>query len=98
MAIQIGNQGTVTASTRITVDNAKQSFAFSVYINGDVCAQNFDTYLIYSTSPALGAGSTIYTDPALTIPTTYNAISNPLNGNNYFAITGNTIISDNGCD
>jgi hypothetical protein len=97
MAIQIGNQGTITASRSITVDSAKQSYAFSVYINGDACAQNFGQYLIYSASPVLGIGSTLYTDLALTIPTTYSAISDPVDAG-YYGLSGNTIISDNGCD
>jgi len=97
MAIQIGNQGTITASTRITIDSAKQPYAFSVYINGDVCDQRFDTYLIYSVSPVLGIGSTVYTDPALTIPTTYSSVSDPVNVG-FYVLSGNTIISDNGCD
>jgi hypothetical protein len=100
MAIIINGTLNIDGVNKTNIKKEKpfvQSYAFSVYINGDACEQRFDTYLIYSASPVLGIGSTLYTDLALTIPTTYIAISDPVNVG-YYGLSGNTIISDNGCD
>jgi hypothetical protein len=98
MAIQIGNQGTITISTNVTVDNAKPTYAFSISPDGNACGGGFQE-IIYTTSAILGIGSTLYTNIELTIPTTYSAISNPNNpGQNYFTITGNTITGTAFCD
>ena len=91
MAIQIGNQGTVTINTNVIVSTAKESFAFQVYVDEQVCIQEVDNTVVYSLSPELTIGSTTYIDSLLTIPTTYNAISNPNGGNEYLTLTGNTI-------
>ena len=98
MAIQIGNQGIITASTRITIDSAKQSYAFSVSPDINACSLGFDV-TVYTVSPIFGIGSILYTNTELTIPTTYNAVSNPNDpGQNYFILTGNTITSNPACD
>jgi len=73
------------------------SYSFNVFINGDVCSNRFDTVTVYSSSAVLGIGSTLYTENGLTIPTTYSAISDPV-AVGYYVLSGNTIISDNGCD
>ena len=103
MAIQIGNQGTITASTRITVDSAKQSqvqsYSFSVSPDGNACDFPSFAVTVYSSSPVLGIGSTLFTDINLTTPTTYSSISNPNDPNNTnFTITGNTITCTSFCD
>jgi len=103
MAIQIGNQGTITISTRITVDSAKQSpvvqsYAFSVSPDGNVCSLGADV-TVYTASPIFGIGSILYTNIELTIPTTYSQVSNPNNpGQDYFILTGNTVTSTGVCD
>ena len=98
MAIQIGNQGTITISTRITVDSAKQSYAFSVSPDGNVCSLGADV-TVYTASPIFGIGSILYTNIELTIPTTYSQVSNPNDpGQDYFILTGNTVTSTGVCD
>jgi hypothetical protein len=102
MAIQIGNQGIITASTRITVDSAKQSqvesYAFNVSPDGNACLLGADV-TVYTASPIFGIGSILYTNIELTIPTTYSQVSNPNNpGQNYFILTGNTVTSTGVCD
>jgi hypothetical protein len=102
MAIQIGTQGTITASTRITIDSAKQSqvqsYAFSVYTNIGVCILSFEA-VVYALSATIGIGTLIYDDISLTIPTSYTAISNPDDpGQNYYTLTGNTITGTSFCD
>ena len=101
MAIQIGNQGTITASTRITIDSAKQSqvqsYAFSVSPDADVCTLE-TSVTVYTASPIFGIGSILYTDIELTIPTTYIEVSNPDNpGQDYYTLTGNTITGTSLC-
>jgi hypothetical protein len=102
MAIEIGNQGTVTISTNVTADSAKQSqvqsYAFNVSPDGNVCSLGADV-TVYTASPIFGIGSMLYTDIELTIPTTYIEVSNPNDpGQNYFTITGNTITGTAFCD
>jgi hypothetical protein len=98
MAIQIGNQGTITISTRITVDSAKQSYAFNVYTNGGVCSDSFPA-TVYALTPNVDIGTAIYDDISLTIPTSYTAISDPLNpGGGYYILTAGTITSSAGCN
>ena len=98
MAIQIGNQGTIIASTNITINSAKQSFAFNVSPDGDVCLLE-TSVTVYTASPIFGIGSILYTNIELTIPTTYIEVSNPNDpGQNYFTITGNTITGTAFCD
>jgi hypothetical protein len=102
MAIQIGNQGTITISTNVTADSAKQSqvqsYAFSVSPDGNVCSLGADV-TVYTASPIFGIGSILYTNIELTIPTTYSAVSNPNNpGQDYYTLTGNIITGTALCD
>lgn len=74
------------------------SYSFNVEVNANACAGPLAPVTIYSSSPTLIIGSTLFTDSNLTIPTTYSAISNPNNPNNdYFTITGNTITGNPPC-
>lgn len=102
MAIEIGNQGTITASTNIIIDSAKQqvvvSYAFSVSPDGNVCTLGADV-TVYTASPTFGIGSILYTNIELTIPTTYTQVSNPNNpGQDYYTLTGNIITGTALCD
>ena len=98
MAIQIGNQGTVTASTNITVNSAKPSYTFNVYTNGGVCSDSFPA-TVYASTPNVSIGTAIYDDVSLTIPTSYTAISDPPNpGGGYYILTAGTITSNASCN
>ena len=97
MTIQISNQAVITASTPIVICSANTALFFQVYFDTQACSRDVDVTVVYSAQD-LTIGSTIYMDPALTIPTTYSAISNPNDSNNYFRLTGNTITSIGLCD
>jgi len=84
-----------TNNINITKEPIIVSYSFSVSTENNTCDFPIGAITIYSSSPSLGIGSTLFTDINLTIPTTYSLISNPNAPNNrYFTITGNTI-SDN---
>jgi hypothetical protein len=72
-------------------------YSFIVTTNGQACTIG-NNVTVYSLSSVLGIGSTLYQDEALTIPTTYSAISDPVQSGGYFVLTGNQITSDPGCD
>jgi hypothetical protein len=72
-------------------------YSFSVFTNGGICSDTFGA-TVYSTSAVLGVGSSLFQNIGLTIPTNYNAISNPEDsGNSYFILTGNIITSTGLC-
>jgi hypothetical protein len=100
MAIQIGNQGTITISTNVTIDSAKSItvYTFQVYVNEDACPQNGDYTTIYSPSVELIIGSALYIDSELTIPTTYSTVGVSDRPGFYWILTGNIITSNPSCN
>ena len=89
------NSNTFTPASITVTRGQCVVYSFTVSPNIDSCDVPLNSVTIYSSSPVLGIGSTLFTNSNLTTPTTYSLISNPNNPNNrYFTITGNTILDN----